>query len=117
MKLAVYGTLKQGYGNNVLLKDCQFLGRGTITGYRMYQSGIPYVVLDPSNDRYKVHVEVYDCPKHVVTGSVDRLEGHPEWYCRTPCVVTMEDGTEVPAEVYLVPSCTGTEVLSGNFSR
>jgi len=99
MFIAVYGTLKSGYGNSRLLQNCTLVGTGHIQGHRLYQSGIPYVVKDDTSD-YSIEVEVYKVPSTELD-SIDSLEGHPRWYRREPTEVVLADGT-VLAEIYKV---------------
>ena len=96
--IAVYGTLKEGHGNNSLLGDSLLVGEGWIAGYQMVAEGIPFVFKVEDNSS-KVWVEVYEVEPNTLQ-SIDGLEGHPDWYYRSPVLVTTADG-EVGAEVYL----------------
>lgn len=113
--VAVYGTLKSNYGNNVLLAAADHAADGTISGHRLYQSGIPYVVQDDTSP-YDIQVEVYNVTDAELA-SLDRLEGHPEWYKREITPVLTEAGFIVQAYVYKMaeqPRGT-TENTSGVF--
>ncbi len=73
MKVFVYGTLRSGYGNNVLLHNATFLGEATTNG-TMYSMGyIPFVSLK-SRDTV-VHGEVYEINEDILR-NLDRLEGY-----------------------------------------
>jgi len=76
----VYGTLKRGFSNHVLLLNQKFLGNGvTVDKYVMYANGIPYV-----SDMFKsseISGELYQVSKSALH-YMDLLEGHPEWYIR-----------------------------------
>ena len=96
--VAVYGTLKEGHGNNVLLQDSAKIGEGWIHGYKMVASGIPFVFKDEAV-KGKVWVEVWQVDGPTLA-QLDSLEGHPDWYYRSPVSVQTEQG-EVRAEVYL----------------
>lgn len=84
--IAVYGTLKRGYGNNRLLTDAEYLGTAKLAdGYYLLGSGgsIPYLSSGHSKRPKNINVEV---ELFAVTtdqlGPVDRLEGHPNFYRR-----------------------------------
>ena len=83
VKLFVYGTLKEGYGNNrYYLYDCEKLGEGWLKGFEMRASGIPFVYY--SNDpESKVYGDIYRVPWDKIVNSIDFLEGHPSFYTRT----------------------------------
>ena len=73
--VAVYGTLKKGYGNHRLLESSTFIGSGD--------------------------VEVYDCNAFEMY-DLDLLEGHPRFYKRELTEVKV-NGESVSAWVYFVP--------------
>lgn len=76
--VAVYGTLKQGFGNHVVLGDAaEFMGEEKLSNWAMYSYGhFPFIV--PTNDcDDTVHVEVYAIPNLKRT---DRLEGYDNGY-------------------------------------
>tara|TARA_X000001382_G_C3174225_1_gene180559 strand:- start:1962 stop:2369 length:408 start_codon:yes stop_codon:yes gene_type:complete len=76
----VYGTLKRGHGNHVLLKDSEFLGpASTKDKYIMYSSGIPYV--SKSMNLTRIIGELYNVDE-LVLNYLDMLENHPGWYKR-----------------------------------
>ena len=78
--LFVYGTLMRGYGNNVLLRDSDFLGEAVTTDgkFSMVTGGFPMVYAGGSSN---IKGELY-WVDDVVLQSCDRLEGHPNWYRR-----------------------------------
>lgn len=81
--VAVYGTLKQGYGNHRLLEKEEFVGYGTtVESYCMKCFGVPMVFDTEENRVGPVAVEVYSVTQEQLTGPLDRLEGHPTFYCR-----------------------------------
>lgn len=67
VRLAVYGSLRQGMGNHPMLADAKYLGTTTLTGYKLYsidKSGsYPYVVSDKSKS--PLVVEVYEVSAEV----------------------------------------------------
>lgn len=76
----VYGTLKRGKSNNILLTGSEYLGLGvTVDKYAMYEHGIPYV--SEKMSLTNIVGELYKVDKHTLK-SLDNLEGHPEWYKR-----------------------------------
>lgn len=79
--VAVYGTLKKGYGNNYLLRGSSYIGKGeTKRRYPMVASGIPYV-LDNEGEGHNIDVELY-AVSNTTLNKLDSLEGHPNWYRR-----------------------------------
>lgn len=78
----VYGTLKRGYGNyERLLKGSKFLGRAySAARYRMYNIGFP-CLLDCGMAGDPVAGELFEVTPEVLS-FCDRLEGHPQMYCR-----------------------------------
>jgi gamma-glutamylaminecyclotransferase len=99
-RVFVYGSLMSGLHNHHMLDGARRVGRGT-TGphYRMVSlGGFPAVLAGGSS---AVAGELYEVPGRVL-GRLDRLEGHPDWYRRTPCDVRLDDGTAVEAEMYVM---------------
>lgn len=73
MKVAVYGTLKKGYGNNWHLRDANLLKEDVVHGYKLYNSGFP--VACPA-DGCAITVEVYEFDDEATLVGMDRLEGY-----------------------------------------
>lgn len=82
MKVFVYGTLKQGYGNHRILEGKPFLGEAVTDGlFDMINAGFP--VLIPNSSGLPVRGEVYDITGDVATlDSLDSLEGEGIMYDR-----------------------------------
>jgi gamma-glutamylcyclotransferase (GGCT)/AIG2-like uncharacterized protein YtfP len=79
-KVFVYGTLKRGHGNHILLKNSKFLGVSkTRDKYIMYRSGIPFV--SKSHSTTSIMGELYEVDE-LSLNYLDLLEGHPSWYKR-----------------------------------
>lgn len=78
--LFVYGTLKRGHGNHHVLGAARFIQQDEAPG-RMYASGIPFV-LEPGGTE-TVHGELFAIEPEDLA-RVDRLEGHPFSYTRSP---------------------------------
>lgn len=77
-KVAVYGTLKQGFHNNRLLKDCTYEGSDVLEGYVMLDLGGCPIVYKTDNDEDIVYIEVFKDLTKDVLESLDRLEGYRE---------------------------------------
>jgi gamma-glutamylcyclotransferase (GGCT)/AIG2-like uncharacterized protein YtfP len=82
VNVAVYGTLKKGWGNHRLIEDCQQFPNVTLTNLKLYTlGGYPGVKLSDNQDD-QVEMEVYSVPSFRVTTRLDRLEGIPFLYRR-----------------------------------
>jgi gamma-glutamylcyclotransferase (GGCT)/AIG2-like uncharacterized protein YtfP len=81
MLLYVYGTLKRGHHNNVLLAHAQFLEERVIPGYKLLDAGFPVAWPDENSS---ILVEVYDIGDDKFTlMRLDRLEAEGRMYHRT----------------------------------
>lgn len=98
-KLAVYGTLKNGFGNHHVLGDVKtFIGAGkTKDNFYMNGMGVPVVWKHPVAP---VCVEVYEVPETQLTGRIDALESNGYYYNREKTTITMGDGSEEEAWLY-----------------
>lgn len=103
----VYGTLKRGFGNNTLLQrgEAEFLGEAT-TVDRMYlcQGGIPYASRQAPDElmAFPIKGEAYRVDDETLN-ALDRLEGHPHHYIRTPTTVLLVgEDRPINAEIYLM---------------
>ena len=82
MKVFVYGTLKRGYGNNILLAGSQFLEERVLPGYKLYNAGFPVAAPDENSS---IKGEVFDIAEEDVNRTLyhlDRLEGEGWMYNR-----------------------------------
>lgn len=99
--VAVYGTLKQGFGNHRLLTNATFIGEGrTKDKYRLCVSGLPYMIRGKHDEGHNVVVELYDCNPFEMY-NLDILEGHPRFYKREQVDVVV-NGKTYNAWVYFV---------------
>ena len=90
MKVFVYGTLKQGFGNHRLLSDSKFLGIDVLQDHTLIQTpGFPYMVESKGD---KARGEVYEVDERIVR-YLDALEGYPTHYQKKE--VRTEGGREV----------------------
>lgn len=79
--LFVYGTLKKGFGNHVLLDGCRFMQEATTKPfYRLYDCG-PYPCLVKAKQGRAISGEVYEVDDATLK-RLDRLEGVPFLYQR-----------------------------------
>lgn len=83
IRVFVYGTLKQGYGNHSALEGATFLGRATVTApVRLVDLGwYPGLVRTRDEVRTTVGGEVYEIDNDTLA-TLDLIEGHPSFYCR-----------------------------------
>lgn len=111
--VAVYGSLKRGYGNHGFLDTAELLNvtRTAESDYKMFAlGGYPGVV--KSDEGYKIHVEVYEVDDETFK-SLDGLEGHPSFYCRE--LTDLEDGQQAWMYIYQGNCTERQEVVDGNW--
>lgn len=91
--VAVYGTLKKGYSNYWhYLSGANYIGKGqTLNKYPLIVSGLPYLI-DEVDKGYNVEVDVF-AVSDARLRELDRLEGHPQWYCRKQIPINMKGKT------------------------
>lgn len=100
--VAVYGTLKKGFGNYYsYLTSSKHLGNGTTKDkYPLVVDGLPYLI-EKKGEGYNVNVDVFkvsdDKLKHL-----DQLESHPRWYKRKQVPIIVKD-RELMCWVYFNP--------------
>jgi gamma-glutamylcyclotransferase (GGCT)/AIG2-like uncharacterized protein YtfP len=95
-RVFVYGTLRAGEGNHRLLAGAGFVGLArTEPAFRMFDLGA-YPAVAPGGST-EIEGEVYEVDDAMLA-RLDRLEGHPTFYTRTP--IALADGSE--AEAYLM---------------
>lgn len=81
-KVAVYGSLLSGLGNNIILKDSLKLGEEVISiPFKMVSLGA-YPGLIPTEDNNNIKIEIYEVSDELFTNKLDRLEGYPDFYNR-----------------------------------
>ena len=98
-KVFVYGTLKRGFGNNVLLKNSKFIGEAeTVNRMTMLSlGGFPMVVGTYGTSTIKG--EVYEVDDDTLR-NLDSLEGNPNFYMRKTINVVV-NGDTIKAVTYL----------------
>lgn len=116
VNVAVYGTLRSGYGNHALIQDSTLIGSGkTKDRFTLTASGIPFVTKGLDEGLSNVKVEVYSVETPHELRDLDGLEGHPSWYKREITTIVLEDGTEVDAWLYFNEP-GGVVVESGDYA-
>lgn len=114
MRVAVYGSLKQGFGNHALLMDSKLVKQDSVSGFDMHSLGaFPGVVENP-NSKVPVAVEVYEVTPSTLR-MLDALEGHPHFYERKQ--VKLNSGEEAHLYIYKHDVAGRKLVESGNWSR
>ena len=100
-RVFVYGSLKRGFGNNVLLDDAKFVSEDmTLPSWVMFSLGwFPGVAPGGQEYTYMIKGEVYECNDAVIA-TLDRLESNGRFYTRE--IVPMKSGME--AWMYVLPS-------------
>ena len=90
----VYGTLKSGYSNNVLLKGSTFKSTGiTLRLFTVLSSGFP-VAFVTERPKHRLSGEVYQVDDKILA-QLDRLESNGSMYKRRRVVINTPTGTEV----------------------
>lgn len=87
MTVAVYGSLKHGYGNHgtMVRAGGKFLHTAISVDdhYILDGHGYPYINEDHDNPlSAPLAVELYNVPRTGLLNDLDRLEGHPTFYKR-----------------------------------
>jgi gamma-glutamylcyclotransferase (GGCT)/AIG2-like uncharacterized protein YtfP len=100
--MAVYGTLKRGYGNNYLCKyaGMPFISTGKTTESDFFLQGGGFPICRDGGS-HSVSVEVFAFKHFEQIEDIDRLEGHPEWYKRRKVPITLSNGEIVDAWMYI----------------
>lgn len=96
MLVAVYGTLKRGYGNHRLLSEATFIDTDVVMDFDLAFSGSvgSFPVAMRTDDGSKVVVEVFDIgDDDSILRRLDSLEGVPWMYTREEVVTA--DGRKV----------------------
>jgi len=94
MKVAVYGTLKAGYGADLAEwhPDNKKLQNAVLVGWDMFSNG-GYPMCIPGEG--SIHIEVWDVSEDILP-ELDRYEGHPHLFKR----VTVEVPEVGPVFMY-----------------
>jgi gamma-glutamylaminecyclotransferase len=108
-KVFVYGTLKKGFSNHSIIMTSPFVKEAaTKPEFTMITlGGFPGIL---ANGNTSIIGEVYEVSEFTLD-RLDKLEGHPNWYRRTP--ITLLDGDEVETYIYLHKERTQEIIDSG----
>ena len=79
MLVAVYGTLKKGFGNHRIIEHCEYIGSDLLEGFDLYDLG-PFPGVNKGDN--KVFVEIYQVEDKDTKIALDRLEGYPDLYTK-----------------------------------
>jgi gamma-glutamylaminecyclotransferase len=115
-KVFVYGTLMTGFENHIYMSKSRLLGKAmTMKKFYMTARFIPFVS-DVENEKSNYIIgEVYEVDSQSLN-SIDRLEGHPDFYKRKEIDVRLDDGSTMKCWMYFSEGDEGhTEVESGNY--
>ena len=107
-KVFVYGTLKQGFGNNILLKDAKYLGKAkSVSKWDMIGENMPFPYLLERNDEgMQIEGEVYEVDRET-SDRLDQLEGIPHHYRKSYMYVSFSNGMpSTNATTYLKSTVT-----------
>jgi len=121
IKIAVYGTLREGYGNHGVLGNSKLIDSGwTKDKYKLTASGIPFV--NSKEPISKIKVEVYDVTPEQLP-IVDGLEGYrpgdtsKTGYYREPVPVELDGGEEIEASLYFHDGASNATLIeSGDYT-
>lgn len=99
LRVAVYGTLKQGHYNHSLLSSSKLITKGkTKPVYDMVSlGGYPSILTGEK----QIDVEVYEVTP-LVLERLDHLEGHPKYFKRDETPIITDNGEVVSAFIYKV---------------
>lgn len=73
-RVFVYGTLKNGESNSLLLWSSQYIGPEVIEGYRMYDLGVYPAIVKTDNKNEMVGGEVWEISSGTME-VIDKMEG------------------------------------------
>ena len=101
--VAVYGTLKRGERNHRLMisTNSEFISNGkTAEKYPLVITGVPYL-FENKGVGHQVELEVYRVSERGLA-TLDRLEGHPNFYIRKPILCELSDGAKRVCLIYFI---------------
>lgn len=113
--VAVYGTLRKGFGFSGALASSKFITKGKTTEKMTLRiSGYPTVSKDEKTSQ--IVVEVYEI-NELVLKHLDFIEGHPNYYKRELTQISGDDGKSYEAWLYYCKGSSGELVESGDFEE
>lgn len=72
---AVYGTLKQGFGNHNAILNKKPIKTERIKGFKMYTNGA-FPMIIPASEKNEITIEIYEISDPHIKMRLDRLEGY-----------------------------------------
>ena len=108
-KVFVYGTLRRGEGNHMLLQNSDYLGEDSIQGSMFNVGYYPAVILGNGGI---VEGELYEVEDPTLN-SLDALEGVPHLYTRE--TVVTDGGEEVYTYQWASEVGDMDQIVSGNW--
>lgn len=116
-RVAVYGTLRKGFGNNLLLGNSKLIDTALSEFWgTMYSSG-GFPILSLDEPLSKVVVEIFTIENEVVFEDLDGLEGYPYWYNRSIKTFNI-NGEKIEAWIYHQENITGLDTVdSGDWKE
>jgi gamma-glutamylaminecyclotransferase len=100
-RVFVYGTLKSGFWNHYLLKDCEFAcAAATVPTYKMIENGFPVIMPDPEGK--SIAGEIYTIDDETLA-MLDQLEREGSSYDRKLIDVTvpLASGDRPPTKAFI----------------
>ena len=119
IKVAVYGTLRQGFHNHYLLNGGKFLGqaKAKFPAVMFSAGGFPKVDLTKELPELPpITVELYEVSEDILKHNLDALEGYPGWYDRSVMPFDTDTG-EVAAWIYHMETDDRPVVESGDWKE
>jgi len=104
--IAVYGTLRQGFGNHRIINDKPF-HKTELTNFVMYSLGGFPAIVESNDDKDTIAVELYEVDD-ITLANVDSLEGynresdHNPFYDCKEVEVYLGDGNYTTASIYVM---------------
>lgn len=103
--VAVFGSLKRGFANYGVMEDAcgEFITEAITVdnNFLMEGWGFPYLIRGESEATGAVSVEVFAVSVEGLTGPLDRLEGHPNFYKREIVELKTPNGDIMEAWLYI----------------
>jgi len=93
MLVAVYGTLKKGFGNHRIIEHCKYIGSDLLEKFDLYDLG-PFPGIYKGDN--KVFVELYKVTDTDTEKALDCLEGYPVLYDKSTVFTNFG-----PATIYI----------------
>ena len=111
--VAVYGSLRAGLHNHVVLGDNPYVSMGITKGWKMHSLGA-YPALTRSDKADEVVVELYQVGN---MDKLDHLEGYPKYYTRKQVKVETPTGAVLAWVYYMKGELTDPVVVGGDWKK